>query len=358
MSEPHRDLQKKNPTKNTKMHLLLIRTSAMGDVALIAPVIRELRNQYPEIAITLVTRPNFAPLFGTIDGVEVYAPDFKYRHKGFSGLINLFRDLKKLKKIDYVIDLHDVLRSKILRWLFMLSGIPSSVIDKGRAEKNRVITGKNKIQLMHSVDRYREALAKAGFTVVAEKGPWIIPSEEAKERISGLFTEPGLLQIGVAPYAKHDLKMWPEENMINLLKLISGKYKVKFWLFGGKEETEQLISFQNRVPESVLVAGTLNLNEEIALMSRLNLMISMDSSNMHMAALTGIKTVSIWGGTDPLTGFGAWEQPGNISVRIPVEELTCRPCTVYGTGTCRRGDFACMNWITPEMVFKTIETLL
>ena len=106
-----------------------------------------------------------------------------------------------------------------------------------------------------------------------------------------------------------------------------------------------------------ILAGKLNLDEELALMSRLDLMIAMDSSNMHMAALTGTKVISIWGGTDPLTGFGAWMQPEDYSIRIPVDELTCRPCTIYGKGECRRGDFACMNWLTPEMVFRKIEKL-
>ncbi len=330
----------------------------MGDVALIAPVIRELKNQYPDTTITLVTRSAFTSLFYSIDGLKIFTPDYQNRHKGLTGIINLFRDLRKLKKIDYVIDLHNVLRSKLLRWLFLLSGVPASVIGKGRTEKRRVLQGKNKVQLKHTVERYRDVLEKAGFPVLPETGPWIIPSEEAQKRVSGLMTETGLLHIGVAPYAKHDLKMWPEENMIRLLGLIAGRYKVRFWLFGGNEETAQLISFQNRVPESVLVAGTLSLDEELAMMSRLKFMIAMDSSNMHMAALTGTKTISIWGGTDPLTGFGAWQQPDNYSVRIPVEELTCRPCTVYGKGTCRRGDFACMKWLTPEMVLKTIETIL
>ena len=92
-------------------------------------------------------------------------------------------------------------------------------------------------------------------------------------------------------------------------------------------------------------------------MSRLDLMIAMDSSNMHMAALTGTKVISIWGGTDPLTGFGAWMQPDDYSIRIPVDELTCRPCTIYGKGECKRGDFACMNWLTPEIVFRKIEKI-
>ena len=163
--------------------------------------------------------------------------------------------------------------------------------------------------------------------------------------------------IGVAPYAKHELKMWPEENMIKLLSLISENNKCRFWLFGGMEESEKLASFQTRVPGSVNLAGKLSLEEELALMSRLNVMIAMDSSNMHMAALAGTKVISIWGGTDPLSGFGAWMQPDNFFISIPVDELTCRPCTTFGKGKCRRGDFACMNWLTPEIVYNKLINL-
>jgi ADP-heptose:LPS heptosyltransferase len=151
--------------------------------------------------------------------------------------------------------------------------------------------------------------------------------------------------------------MWPEENMIRLLGLISEKHKSKFWLFGGNEEIERINNFQTRVPGSFNIVGKLNLDDELALMSKLDLMIAMDSSNMHMSAMVGIKVISIWGGTDPLNGFGAWKQPGNFSICIPIDELTCRPCTIYGKGECRRGDLACMNWLTPEIVFKKIDDL-
>jgi hypothetical protein len=55
-----------------------------------------------------------------------------------------------------------------------------------------------------------------------------------------------------------------------------------------------------------------------------------------------------------MNGFGAWMQDEEFSVRIPVEELSCRPCTIFGKGECRRGDFACMNMLTPERVLEVI----
>jgi ADP-heptose:LPS heptosyltransferase len=266
-------------------------------------------------------------------------------------------DLKKEEKFDYVLDLHDVLRSKILRRLFSISGVPVMTIDKGRTEKQNVLNGSKKVQLLHSVGRYYDVFARAGYKLDPVDGPWIKASAEGQKRAASLLRETELIHIGIAPYAKHDLKMWPETNMIRLMEMIAKHSRVRFWLFGGKDETPQLVAMQNRIPESVLVAGTLNLDEELSLISMLKFMISMDSSNMHMAALTGTKVISIWGGTDPLTGFGAWKQPDEYAIKITVEELTCRPCTVYGKGKCKRGDFACMNWLTPEKVFEKLINL-
>ncbi len=291
-------------------------------------------------------------------GLQLFFPDLKGRHKGVIGLIRLYNDIRTEGKIDYVIDLHDVLRSKILSMFFRLSGVPVSVINKGRKEKNDVITGRNKIQLKHSVERYCDTFARAGFPVIPDEGITIDPLSEAYNKADLLITHKGVLNIGVAPYAKHKLKMWPEDNMMRLLEMISDHHKCKFWLFGGTDESERLTRFKGLVPDSVNTSGMLTLDEELALMSKLDFMIAMDSSNMHMAALVGTKVISIWGGTDPLNGFGAWNQPGDYSIRIPVEELTCRPCTVFGKGECKRGDFACMNWLTPEMVYKKIDSLV
>jgi ADP-heptose:LPS heptosyltransferase len=339
------------------MRLLVIRTSAMGDVALTVPVLSGLRMQYPSVEIVMLTRQSFSPFFNSIDGLRLYHPDFRNRHKGIPGIFRLYRDIIRKGKIDHVIDLHNVLRSRLLSLFFGLRGIPVSVIDKGRREKKRLVSGKDRKQLKHSVERYCEVFAKAGFPVVPEKKALIMPSQSELTKISSLMSTEDELNIGVAPFARHKLKVWPENNMALLLKMISGKHKSRFWLFGGKEDADKLKAFQAKVPGSVNLEGTLSLEEELALMSKLDIMIAMDSSNMHMAALTGTKVISIWGGTDLFCGFGAWMQDESFSIRISVDELTCRPCTVYGKGECKRGDFACMNWLTPEKVFEKIEKL-
>jgi ADP-heptose:LPS heptosyltransferase len=339
------------------MRLLVIRTSAMGDVALTAPVLRAVTGQYPRAEVVMLTRPLFRPFFYSIGGLTLFFIDIRQRHKGIAGMVRLFRDLTRTGRFDIVIDLHDVMRTRFLRNLFRMKGIPSFVIDKGRREKRSVVSGKRKVQLKHSVERYAETFAKAGFPLILHGDPWIIPAPEALAKVSSVMDSHEGLNIGVAPYAKHKLKIWPEEYMVRLLGMIVEKYQARFFLFGGNDEAEKLSSLQMRITGSFNTAGTLDLDEELALMSRLDLMIAMDSSNMHMAALTGIKVISLWGGTDPVTGFGAWMQNEDHSIRIPVDELTCRPCTIYGTGECSRGDFACMNWMTPEIIFRKIEGL-
>lgn len=347
---------RKNHTKNTEMKILVIRTSAMGDVALTAPVLSAMRSQYPEVEIVMLTRKPFSPFFSSLEGLNLFFPDFQNRHKGFAGLFRLFREIRKVHRIDHVIDLHDILRSKVLRTFFLLTGTRVSVIDKGRAEKRKLVRGGQKIRLKHTVDRYCDVFGKAGFNINPHLAEPIGAAPAARIKAESLI-ERDILNIGVAPFAKHSLKIWPEQNMIRLLHLIAEKHRCKFWLFGGFEDSERMNSFSSRLPGSFNVIGKMSLDEELALLGKLDLVIAMDSSNMHMAALSGTKVISLWGGTDPLAGFGAWKQPDNYAIRISVDDLKCRPCTVYGKGECLRGDFACMMWLTPELVFRRMQEL-
>ncbi|HEX2919667.1 MAG TPA: glycosyltransferase family 9 protein [Bacteroidales bacterium] len=337
------------------MRILVIRFSAMGDVALTVPVIAGMRRLYPDAEIVFLTRKVFHPFFSSIRGMPLFAPDLNYRHKGFGGIFRLFADIQQQYKPDIIVDLHDVIRSRILDLLFRINGAKVYVINKGRSEKKALVRGKKKIFLKHTVQRYADVFSKAGFQIVPEAESVFRPTVESLNQTEPLML-PGYLNIGVAPYTKHKLKMWPEEYMTKLLELISSGRKCRFFLFGGSEDMAKAEMLQSRFPGAINVIGKYSLDSELAIMSRLDLMIAMDSSNMHMAALAGIKVISIWGGTDPMAGFGPWMQPDSFSIRIPAEELDCRPCTIYGKGETRR-DFQCMKKLTPEIVYKRMTTL-
>lgn len=98
-----------------------------------------------------------------------------------------------------------------------------------------------------------------------------------------------------------------------------------------------------------------SLEKEMILMSHLNVMISMDSANMHLAAICNTPVVSVWGATHPYAGFMGWNQRYDDTVQT---DLPCRPCSIYGNRPCYRGDFACMNNITLETIVKHAEVYL
>jgi len=338
------------------MHILAIRLSAMGDVALTLPAVKSFVEKYPDNELTILTRPAFRAFFTGIPGVSLFTPDMNH-YRGLPGIWKIYRELKNYGQFDMVIDLHNVIRSKILRLFFLISGTPVFSVDKGRREKRLLVTGRDRKQLKHTVERYVDVFRRAGFEVTPYEGKCIETGAEAKRKAESLFSDTPGLNIGIAPFARHQLKQWPVEYMVKLMEMISGITGVRFWLFGGADEFEKLAFIEKLTENAVNLCGRLSLEEEIAVIERLDFMISMDSANMHIAALSGTKVVSIWGATDPLAGFGAWGQPPEYSIRISPSELECRPCTVYGKGRCKRGDLACLYRLTPEIVAEEIRRL-
>jgi ADP-heptose:LPS heptosyltransferase len=345
--------------------ILVLRFSAMGDVVLLVPVLRSLLREYPEVSITVATRPKFAALFNNTQGISVFPADVDHQHKGLGGIWKLFRSLHK-KRFDLVVDEHDHLRTKILRTFFFLSGVPVKAFNKGRSEKKKFTRPSHKIThaLPHTTERYQEVFTRIGFVFQLTSGPHLHPTTDARQQVNHWLAQQteGKTRawMGVAPFAMHRSKIWPHENYSKLFnQLLSGR-NVHFFLFGGgKKELSFFELLKNEFPQHVtVVAGALRLEEELALMQQLDLMLCMDSSNMHLAALVGAPILSIWGGTHPGVGFGPFQRDEKSIIQINGEELPCRPCSVYGKETCYRGDFACMNNITPAMVAKRIEQAL
>jgi ADP-heptose:LPS heptosyltransferase len=339
--------------------ILVLRFSGMSDVALMVPVIRSLVAEHKDVEVTIVTRPRFAAFFAGIERVIVFDADVDHKFKGFFGIRQLFRALVLKKNFDVVIDLHDHVRTIILRSLFKLFGKRVIVFDEGRKEKKVFTRKENKIiePLPHTVERYHAAFEKAGFQFKLLKPPYLLPPEESKKLIEAWFVKKGLAKnekwIGLAPFAGHKSKVWPVANYPKLIDSILKKMPAKFFLFGGgDEEIQYFEDLQLLFPEHcVIVAGRLKLPQELTLMHHLDLMVCMDSSNMQLAALSNAPILSIWGGTHPDVGSAPFGKNNEASIlQINREELTCRPCSAHGRETCHRGDFACLNWITPELV--------
>ena len=338
-------------------HILIIRLSAMGDVAMTVPVIRALTEKYPDCKITVLSKPFFKPLFDTIPQVSFFAAQVNTKHKGILGLLKLYRELKK-EKITHVADFHNVLRSKILRALFIFDGKPSIFIDKGRAEKKALTRTKNKIfkQLKTSHQRYADVLNKLGFTLDLSN-PTPINKIKLAEKIT-LFT--GLKKdtwIGIAPFAAFKGKVYPLQLMEEVIEEMASKGFKIFLFGGGKREIEILNTLENIHDSIVNLAGKLSFKEELEVIGVLDVMVAMDSGNAHLAAMQHVKTITLWGVTHPYAGFAPFHQPDDYCVISDLKKYPKIPCSIYGNKVINGYENA-METIAPAKVIEKIMYVL
>src|SRR5690606_15852999 len=285
-------------------HILVIRLSAMGDVAMCLPVLKCLLDSYPDLRVTLLTKKAFMPIFGGMERLSLFEADVKGRHKRLMGLWRLYQELRP-NRFDAVADLHNVLRSRILKKYFALEGIPFLQIDKGRAEKQALTRARNKefIPLKTTHQRYAQVFAELGFPLELGTAP---PLQRIKlsQKVLSLVGQDTKKWLGIAPFAAYRGKKYPLELMEEVIKILDNTDKYKIILFGGGEaEVEQLGHWESKFDHCIRIAGRLELSEELELISNLDAMLSMDSANAHMAANYGIPVVTLWGVTHPYAGF-------------------------------------------------------
>ncbi|HLV46765.1 MAG TPA: glycosyltransferase family 9 protein [Flavobacterium sp.] len=339
-------------------HLLVIRLSAMGDVAMTVPILRALVNQYPDVKITVVSRPFFAPFFEDIPQVNFFPTDVKNTYKGFGGIVQLYRDLKKLN-IDAIADLHNVLRSKILRTLFSFSGIKIAFTDKGRAARKALTRSENKIfkPIKSVFERHVDTLTKLGLPIDLKNQPEI-ERKSLNDSIISVTGNKDKKWIGIAPFAQYQTKVYPQDLMRKVIQNLNENSASKIFLFGGGgEELKKLEELQRRLENVVVIAGKLSFRDELILIQHLDVMLSMDSGNAHIAAMYNIPVVTLWGNTHPYTGFAPFNQPLENCLTAHREKYPMIPTSVYGKKQVE-GYEDVMRTIEPKRVVEKLEKVL
>lgn len=334
-------------------HLLIIRFSALGDVAMAVPVVASLARQYPQMRITVLSRGFMRPLFCWLpQNVRFIGVDLKNEYQGVRGMEKLYRRLKT-EEFTAVADFHDVLRSKYLRMRYRLSGIPVAHIRKDREGRQQLVRQRHKVirQQLTSFEKYAAVLARLGYPVTVDFTTLFPSGKPALEQLElPLCGAKGNNRwIGIAPFAAHKGKIYPLDQMEQVIAALSACPQIRIFLFGaGATEKFQLETWCRTYPNTFNMAGRLpSMAEELMLMSHLDAMLSMDSANMHLASLVAVPVVSIWGATHPLAGFAGWKQdPGNMLQT----DLPCRPCSVYGNRPCLRRDYACLTTLSPRRI--------
>ena len=348
--------------KRKPKNVLVARFSALGDVAMTIPVIYSACRCNPDIRFVFITKPLTQSLFiNAPENLVVLGIDFKTKYKGFGGLIKLFKDLRKEYHIDAYADLHNVLRSQIIGGLCRIYGIPSKSLNKGKADKHALTRKNNKKmqQLITSRARYREVFMSMGLPL-EECFISLFGTEKGNTENFADITSPkqdGEQWIGIAPFAMHKGKIYPINLMEQVVEEVSKWDNTKVFLFGGGEEERKVFaSWVEKYPSVVSLAEKRHgFPVELALMSHLDVMVSMDSGNMHLASVVKTPVVSVWGATHPYCGFSGWKQPEENTIQLPME---CRPCSVFGNKPCYRGDYQCLSGIPPKMIVDKIVNVL
>ncbi|MEZ5002781.1 MAG: glycosyltransferase family 9 protein [Chitinophagales bacterium] len=345
------------------MNILVIRFSSLGDVLLTIPVFRTLEQKEPDNKYFLLTRPKFEAYFTSLSNVEVIPADIDHQYKGILGLTKLAAQLKSYS-FDILVDLHDVLRTKILRKLLQSSISNIIVFNKGRKEKKTVISKKTALQpLLHTSIRYLKALDFQNKQLELIESNWLATSKDISQ-ISYLnqnyLLPKSAKWFGIAPFSKHNSKEWIESNWLEVIQHIS-KIKGQIFVFAfGQREKEIALQWQNNYSNNIIIDETISIEDQMAIIENLDIMISVDSANMHLASLLRTKVLSIWLSTHPFLGFSPLENSDNI-VQPTAKEAPWRPLSVYGKLKTRKENQLAEQTkalITVQMVLEKLNKIL
>ena len=328
------------------------------------PVLYSACRCYPDVRFVLLTRPTMVPIFACAPpnlipvGIDLKAPAYA----GVKGMRRLAAEMVRDYSPRIFNDLHAVLRTHLLGFFLRLRGIPCTRIDKARGKRRALTRPHNKVMLPLTGmrDRYADTFARAGLPL--------------QERFDGLFgarcaappeafaaiTTPkpeGEIWIGIAPFAAHEGKIYPPELMEQVVAGLTADPAVRIFLLGGgPAETETLAAWASRYPHVRSLAGQrYGFATELALFNHLDCMLTMDSANMHLAAIAATPTISIWGATHPYCGFTAWRQTEADMVQLPIP---CRPCSVFGDRPCAGQNLQCLRAIRPETIVARVKEKL
>lgn len=337
---------------NSKRDILVIRLSALGDVAMTIPAIYSVAITYPQYSFRIITSSPCDQLFINRPiniSIRSLAP------KDLHGVIGTLRLLLHIRKmpVDAVADLHNVPRSWVVDAFCLLRGKTIAMLDKKRWERRSILRNHHTTKTPYT-DRYFNVFARLGLICEPHFSNLFANVIPVLPKL--LFKQSNAIWIGIAPFARYANKTYPIDQMRLVVSQLAQSVSREVFLFGsGSTESQLLKEWCEGSPNIHCIAGLLSLNKELELMSYLDVMVTMDSANMHLASLAGIRVVSIWGGTSPACGFLGWKQNTDDAM---LSNISCQPCTIAGKNYCRYGHYHCLTSITPEDIINKVDEIV
>ena len=310
------------------LKILVVRFSSIGDIVLTTPVVRMLKKQL-NAQVHFLTKSAYVSLLKNNPYIDsVYQID--------ASINEVIGDLKK-ENYDYVIDLHNNLRTQILKFRL---GMPAKSFNKLNMEKFMLTNFKlDKMPKIHIVDRYLETVKHLGVKN-DNQGLDFFLSANDKLDISIFPKNYIVFVIG----GQHATKILPNEKIISIIK----KVNKPVLLIGGPEDGyrgEEIAKACNKV---VNTCGKYSILHSASLVQQATMVITHDTGMMHIAAAFNKKIYSVWGNTVPEFGMYPYLE-SEQSKRIEVKGLNCRPCSKIGYDKCPKGHFKCMQEIDENL---------
>jgi heptosyltransferase-2 len=336
-----------------ELRILVLRYSSLGDVALTLPALDELSSHYPKARLFYATKSAYASVVKYHPAVE------RVLTLPGSGAFAFWDHLSEIKKLrpHAVLDLHDSLRTHLLKWFLRKMKIQKWVTyDRESKQRRRLVNHKTKEPVPHVVERYVKALRGLGIQA-AGPYPLIVPVPKSTTsfiknfcELKGLKTSESV--VALAPGSKWFTKQWPPRYWSGLADRLTEGYGAVIWWFGSPEERSEIEAIQSRMTvatskRGLNLAGEGDLLQTIQLLGHCDLFVGNDSGLTHIAVGRGCRVVAIFGSTTPSLGFAPWGPHNTI---VENASLPCRPCHVHGRHSCPLGHFKCMEDLTVDLV--------
>jgi len=334
-------------------NVLVMRLSVLGNVAMTIPVLYPVCRANPDTRFIMLTKKWPATMFHDRPAnLKVVDYDVNENHSGLFGLLKLAAHLHKLYDIDAVADLHNVTGTWVVDAYLMFKGAKVVRLDRENPKRKALVTHRTTEPVTPIHERYRWVFRELGFetpddfTKLYDGRPLPVSPIVPKK-------EPGQRWIAISPFSSHRQKAYPLELMEQVIaRLTEQENYFLFLMGGGKSEKIALRPIAKKYKNVISMAEVKHkFIDEYALLGNCDLMLTMESANMHLASLLDLQAMTIWGPTSPACGYLGYNQVVEDDIQL---DMDCRPCSITGDKPCKYGDFRCLKNIDPDDIARRV----
>ncbi|MFH1641253.1 MAG: lipopolysaccharide heptosyltransferase II [Candidatus Omnitrophota bacterium] len=336
--------------------ILIVRTDRIGDVLLSTPVIKALRDSYPDVFISMMVSPYTKDITEGnpyLDEVIIY--DKKMRHRGWFSSFKFALALKK-KKFDLAVILHPTNRVHIVTFF---AGIPKrigydrkfSFLLTDRIKHDKQFGEKHELEYCLDLVRVLGIETK-------DKNLFIPINPTSEKWVEELLGKEGVetkdILLAIHSGASCPSKIWPNERFSEVADRLSDKYGFKVLLIAGPKDiaiTEKVLKAMHS--PAINLAGKVSVSQLASVLKRTRLLISNDSGPVHIASAVGTPVISIFGRNQKGLSPKRWGPVGPKD-RVLHKEVGCIKCIAHD---CTKG-FACLKAITVSDVIDAADAIL